>query len=248
MTYPTCQWPGCDRLGDFSRGLCQRCNMRARRSGTLNDFHAPSRVCGFCGEVFTTGPRDGNQYCSTQCQRAGVRHRREALRGERVLGRVCKLCGGPILTSSRSDAAYCSTVCQQASWYSDNRDSLKKRATEWRIANPELRRESHARRRARKSGVSVTATDLQYVRTRDGGSCWICGEPIDPALSNPDPRSESFDHVIPLCRGGEHSPHNLALAHLGCNMSKGVKLPTSYPKWWGDEGVTPDESTDSLVA
>lgn len=49
--------------------------------------------------------------------------------------------------------------------------------------------------------------------------CHICGQPIDPALTWPDPKSWSYDHEEPVALGG----HNLGPgqpAHLDCNRRR----------------------------
>ncbi|WP_413787905.1 HNH endonuclease [Streptomyces anulatus] len=62
------------------------------------------------------------------------------------------------------------------------------------------------------------------VHTRDGWTCQLCREPIDPSTTWPHSKSPSIDHIIPLSRGGSHTMANVQSAHLGCNSSKGDKL------------------------
>jgi 5-methylcytosine-specific restriction endonuclease McrA len=59
-------------------------------------------------------------------------------------------------------------------------------------------------------------------RRRDEDKCRICGEPVDFTRQPPDPFAATIDHVIALCRGGEHSYGNTQLAHLRCNATKGA--------------------------
>jgi len=49
--------------------------------------------------------------------------------------------------------------------------------------------------------------------------CQICSEPVDPDATGP--LGASHDHLIPLTRGGTHTPENIQLAHQSCNSSKG---------------------------
>jgi 5-methylcytosine-specific restriction endonuclease McrA len=65
---------------------------------------------------------------------------------------------------------------------------------------------------------------LGEIIERDGLDCHLCGRPVDMDLAWPHRDSKSVDHVIPLSRGGEHVLANCALAHMGCNSSKGAKL------------------------
>jgi len=48
--------------------------------------------------------------------------------------------------------------------------------------------------------------------------CYLCGSSI--------PLGERHvDHIIPLSKGGEHRPSNLAIACASCNLSKSNKMP-----------------------
>jgi len=73
------------------------------------------------------------------------------------------------------------------------------------------------RRRARKRGGKVTRTDLAAITKRDRMVCYLCHRHVSRATL-------SFDHVTPLARGGSHSPENLRVVHLRCNIKKGANL------------------------
>jgi hypothetical protein len=79
--------------------------------------------------------------------------------------------------------------------------------------------------------------DRTYLRNRQtafnaSDTCWICGQWIDDTLPFPDPWSKSADHRTPVARGG-HNHGPLAVAHLRCNMSRGVKPPpTRHGRNW----------------
>jgi 5-methylcytosine-specific restriction endonuclease McrA len=69
---------------------------------------------------------------------------------------------------------------------------------------------------------------------RDGWTCQLCHEPIDPLLMFPDPLSPSVDHRVPLrdCLdvfGPDFvdDETNWQAAHLVCNTSKGARLAVS---------------------
>jgi 5-methylcytosine-specific restriction endonuclease McrA len=72
--------------------------------------------------------------------------------------------------------------------------------------------------KARKRGARVGDVDLTAVAARAGMVCAICGEPVTP-------ETLSFDHIIPLVRGGAHTTANLQVAHRVCNSRKGARLP-----------------------
>ena len=86
------------------------------------------------------------------------------------------------------------------------------------------RRHNYHARRARLADAATGEPVLfTEIAERDGWLCHICGSPVEPGLGHPDPMSASLDHVVPLALGGPHSPENVALSHLACNLSKGAK-------------------------
>ncbi|MGB3707611.1 HNH endonuclease [Gordonia sp. (in: high G+C Gram-positive bacteria)] len=78
------------------------------------------------------------------------------------------------------------------------------------------------RRRAAQYGVKFEPIDRVQVFQRDGWICSLCGDPVDPELAYPDPRSASIDHTIPISRGGDHVLANVTCSHLDCNIRKGA--------------------------
>jgi 5-methylcytosine-specific restriction endonuclease McrA len=51
---------------------------------------------------------------------------------------------------------------------------------------------------------------------RDGQACYLCGEELSI-------HEVTFDHVVPLSRGGTHTPENVRIAHHSCNSKKGSR-------------------------
>lgn len=76
----------------------------------------------------------------------------------------------------------------------------------------------NAKRRAWMHGITaVTDVRLDDLVERDGTACYLCGVDLD--------RSEmQMDHVIPLSRGGSHTPGNMRIACRTCNFRKGNYL------------------------
>lgn len=57
-----------------------------------------------------------------------------------------------------------------------------------------------------------------------GAPCWICRRPIDYSLRGTDPAAPTLDHLVPRWLGGDLlDPHNVAVAHFGCNSRRGAK-------------------------
>jgi 5-methylcytosine-specific restriction endonuclease McrA len=77
---------------------------------------------------------------------------------------------------------------------------------------------------ARKQNATIEPVDLQAILDRDGMICHLCGNPIDPLLPGNDAYGLTYDHVIPLSKGGAHSMENIHPAHNSCNARKRDKL------------------------
>jgi hypothetical protein len=82
-----------------------------------------------------------------------------------------------------------------------------------------LNRARQMAHRARQKGVRVEDVDLYAVAARYGWTCHICSEPITE-FTGKDSQCLSFDHIVPLDMGGDHTADNLAPAHFGCNAGK----------------------------
>jgi len=78
------------------------------------------------------------------------------------------------------------------------------------------RRSGNGMRRV-KDGAAVDAVDFRRIIERDGWTCHICKQPIEPG-------SHHFDHVAPLSLGGSHTEDNIRLAHAVCNRRKGNRV------------------------
>ena len=62
---------------------------------------------------------------------------------------------------------------------------------------------------------------LDDVGERDGWRCWLCDEPVDPAMSVNDSRGPSVDGLSTAKARGK-SDAGERLAHRGCNTKKGA--------------------------
>jgi hypothetical protein len=109
------------------------------------------------------------------------------------------------------------------SWRQSNSDKVAAASKKWREDHPERHAQRSARYKARKRANTVEPVDYASIIERDGSMCHICGEAVDMALPKYHPKSKSFDHVIPLAKGGPHSMDNVKLSHFGCNSRKGAR-------------------------
>ena len=93
------------------------------------------------------------------------------------------------------------------------------------MRDPRLTQRTRPRARAprapRPRGNAFEAT-RQRIASRDGWTCQICGEPIDPGLRKPHPRALHIHHRIARVNGGSDADHNLAATHADCNLAKGT--------------------------
>ena len=161
MPIMSCQWPGCEREDVIARGLCGRCYRRAGRAGVLEDFVAPVRECGYCGAEFETGKNGKHAYCSSECQRAGVRKRREEARMAECS--PCVECGKLIEHSQRRDARHCSVGCQKSAWYRENTERVKRQAALWKSRNRDRAKDADHKRRALMRGSAAERIDYEAV-------------------------------------------------------------------------------------
>lgn len=113
-------------------------------------------------------------------------------------------------------------------WYRENRDGIeayrpksREANRRWRDRNPDKVRAAAKQRRARKAGapgVGVPSTVWRQILVLHNHQCAYCG-----SIEN-----ITQDHMIPLCRGGEHSPENIVPACNSCNARKNARTPLEW--------------------
>jgi len=107
-------------------------------------------------------------------------------------------------------------------WCLANPDKVAAYGRAWRGANPAMVCAKGKLRRARKLGAggSITLDQWKAIQSAYEWRCAYCGK---------KPAKLTQDHVIPLSRGGSHTPANIVPACTSCNSSKGARLPTKVP-------------------
>jgi len=123
--------------------------------------------------------------------------------------------------------------------YQQNRDRFLQRNRAWRDANRDREREQHKayyranpdvflrsranRREAIEAAAKfrITSRDLERALRRHGGRCVYCGMTFGEIRV-------TWDHVIPVARGGAHGIGNLVPACQRCNSSKGKRTVTEW--------------------
>lgn len=130
----------------------------------------------------------------------------------------------------RYDAPSQSPEARRAWWQSYKErfpDKVKEMRRNWRRKNPvALRLHSGRRREWKKSDNPPTKNDIGRLFDEQGGLCFWTGDPLGDKYE--------IDHIVPLSRGGTHTPDNIALATPAANRSKGSLMPLEFwVKTWG---------------
>jgi 5-methylcytosine-specific restriction endonuclease McrA len=91
----------------------------------------------------------------------------------------------------------------------------------YRKNHPDVTRD-HARhhkslRRARAVGNGIERVSYRRIVERDGMVCHLCGNAVAT-------HELSYDHIVPISRGGRHAEDNIKVAHRLCNVRRGNKL------------------------
>lgn len=102
--------------------------------------------------------------------------------------------------------------------YQRHKTAILRRNKEWEKKNPAkhklIRQGVKGRRRARIKENGWEKFSLTEIVKRDGMRCHICEKPVAK-------KDLSFDHLIPISKGGGHTRANIAVAHLLCNIRRG---------------------------
>jgi 5-methylcytosine-specific restriction endonuclease McrA len=99
----------------------------------------------------------------------------------------------------------------------ERKQEAVRRVRKWARANPSKAAEISRVRRARLKGAIVVKVDYDWLNMLYGTTCQLCKLPISTD------KEFSWDHIIPLARGGPHATENLWPAHLKCNSRKGAR-------------------------
>ena len=101
-------------------------------------------------------------------------------------------------------------------WADAHPETKRANARKWVESNPDRVREYSRKRRALKSGCVSRDSWLIDRLIAESDGCAYCSNGW--TFQRP-----TVDHVVPLSRGGEHSPENVAPCCPSCNSRKGTK-------------------------
>lgn len=101
-------------------------------------------------------------------------------------------------------------------YYYKNKNKIHSKQKEWRKVNKES---IYLRNRARKLKIKefdkVSQDFINKIKT-EILNCVYCNIKLDDI-------NRHIDHIVPLSKGGKHSPNNITLCCKTCNLSKGSK-------------------------
>jgi 5-methylcytosine-specific restriction endonuclease McrA len=107
----------------------------------------------------------------------------------------------------------------------------RERNNEWALANPDRVRAIKSRYKHKRRALQdaspyrVTGRDLKRAYQLAEGTCTYCGRKFESI------RSATWDHVVPVSRGGSFGIGNLVPACQSCNSSKQDKTITEWRAW-----------------
>ena len=132
---------------------------------------------------------------------------------------ICSSCGHITKHYSKGEC----NRCYRRKEYLRNRITYLSRFKRHYKDNKEYYKNKKNKRRVLKYNSEYVYINIYNIYKRDRFKCGICGLRVNTKLKHPHPYSPSLDHIIPLSKGGSHTPDNVQLAHLRCNISKGSK-------------------------
>lgn len=242
---PFCSNRCCKRhsytLQPSEMAICKGCGeqftrkQRVNRTPFCSNACRHSRVCEQCGVAFLSWAAS-RRFCSRlcrvlataipwfMCQQCGVLFKPLLAKYSRF---CCKPCSdqhnheqGRFRRSLRGELLTASEcVAEQALvlHYRRRRDAAIRR----RVEVTEPIRSLRKRELLNDEGVRFSRND---VLERDGWRCQMCGCKTRPDWNAHHPKYPNLDHIVPLSKGGSHTPENTQCLCKQCNIKKGDRL------------------------
>jgi hypothetical protein len=118
-----------------------------------------------------------------------------------------------VARSNQQHGLYCSLLCRPQCERIDPRE-----------LEAHDRRDRQVTRARRKGADPIERVDDRDIFERDNWICRICSRPVDRSLKAPDHWAVCLNHVVPLSKGGDHTPNNLQCAHWICSSLRADRV------------------------
>ena len=191
------------------RKTCSR-RCRDKRYARIVKENTPKVFvqCRVCSKEFERGDR--LVYCSETCRyEAAIEYARNKWR-EQQQGKPdfkelpCSWCNKPVIVRKGFPGL---------------------KATHPDCKKERIRARNKTKNTRRRTYQAVThRVSIEQIGDRDKWTCHICSEHVDPYLPGNHREGGTYDHVIPLSKGGSDQVDNLKLAHWICNVRKSNKV------------------------
>jgi 5-methylcytosine-specific restriction endonuclease McrA len=182
------------------------------------------RICPHCAGPLSENAHPLRVYCSTRCQKKGVRKRsRDGKRTEANVGRTCTECEAPLGPEARPTRDYCSAFCAKRAEKRRRRERLTAESPTPQAYMPRLVAGPGPIGRPRLIGPRLNPRRAKGLCTslyRYNHCCAYWRERVEGTLHK--------EHVIPLSRGGDHGVGNIVPACSACNHSKYGSTPSQW--------------------
>lgn len=164
--------------------------------------HRRQLICQHCRELEREAKHQAKEKKRLEAKRRAENNKLSKIKPPQLV--KCRNCGQWFYRSKKR-VYFCSDKCRQHSknHYAD------------------MRKEERRRKALTEESKTIT---LRKLFKRDGGICWICGQPCDINADHNANNYPSVDHLLPISKGGKDEWSNIKLAHRICNTMRGNKI------------------------
>lgn len=188
------------------------------------------KTCEICGNAFEA-THNAQKYCSNEC----------AMKSQKM--HIAQWRETNKLRKKQKDKEYRDSHKEQhKEWYEAHREQQRERSKIYYQENKEKIREQqkeyakeyrktrrrklqrikeNSKHRAKVNNVESDRWTPTQIFQRDNGICQICGLPVYEGDDVPKRLEPSYDHIIPMSKGGANTYDNVQLTHFFCNRHKG---------------------------